>query len=200
MNPALERLAQLSPALATTIGSVGPVDCQLVAGDCHPTPGWEILACVSELARVQRNRYQLARAGCMALDLLQRRPWLHRVDLSIRCESEHDDEGGSVAVFNVRVLTVTHLHGVPLHEDLIDVQGAADVIAMEADVEQHFEFIESDFGAAFMDPDDTSEIHLQVDRERVSVLLTGASPASGAEAARLLWPNFQHLLATAHQP
>jgi hypothetical protein len=71
---------------------------------------------------------------------------------------------------------------------------------MEADVEQHFEFIESDFGAAFMDPDDTSEIHLQVDRGRVSVLLAGTGTASGAEAARLLWPDFQHLLATELQP
>ncbi|PTT81800.1 hypothetical protein DBR42_17640, partial [Pelomonas sp. HMWF004] len=130
MNHSLERLAQLSPVLATTIGSVGPIDCQLVAGDCHPTPGWEVLACVQELARVQGSRYQLARAGCMALDLLQRRPWLRRVELSVRCESEHDDDGGSIAVFNVRAVAVTPFDGVQLHEDLVDLQGEADAVAM----------------------------------------------------------------------
>lgn len=200
MNTTLERLEQLSPALAKAIGAVGPVDCQLVAGDRHPTRGWDVLACVSELARMQRNRYQLALAGCMVLDLLQRRPWLRRVELSIRCQSEYCDDGGSVSVFNVRVSSVTPYDGVQLHEDLVDPQGAADVLAMEADVEQHFEFDESAFGAAFLDPDDTSEIDLQVDRDRVTALLTGTQPASGAEAARLLWPDFRHLLADERQP
>ncbi|PTT79233.1 hypothetical protein DBR42_21770, partial [Pelomonas sp. HMWF004] len=87
-----------------------------------------------------------------------------------------------------------------LHEDLVDLQGEADAVAMEADVEQHFEFTETDFGAAFLDADDASEICLQVDRDRVASLLVGGGPASGVQAARLLWPDFAHLLADEYQP